>query len=325
MNQMNSTCFNPSNSNTRIEEFRSRVLFIENKMGLEKSSQLKIGKFHKSACAYLSKNLVRVPSWFLLKCEDIPAQFRITSMEDPRLCDENFLNSMAYWINEKFDKEGITSIITPASYGALQRVIKLMRSPELYEKSKDFTIAHELAHLNHNQLKLKTFSLHKIQKVISVFGFTGGILLFALSLLIIPVVSAAVTLAMGGIAATVSIGSVALKLNTEKPLLNDSIMEEKRADLDAVKTLKDAEGAIYLFETYLQQNRAIRQSHSFIKNYHIDKNGNNLGDKKHPLLTERVAYLRDWRSKQFLMPKMTQESTWMRVKALGSLLESFSV
>jgi hypothetical protein len=291
-----STSSNYSNfANLRLQEIQGKIQNLESKMGIEKSTKLEIIEFKKSPCAHHTRqgDTIKLPSWFLLKYEDIPHRFRITNNDDPRLVDINFLNDFAGWINRQFQEAGITSLVRRVDYGVLQSTIKLMRDRDLFEKSKEFTLAHEMAHLNHFQGREKSFNLQNTHLVVSGAGFIGGLLLMVLAASIFPYVTIAVTLVVGGIAATVSIAAIVNMLNQSTPVLNPAaVEEEKLADMDAVEALQEAQGGVYFFETYRSHNLAIRASRQAISQ--IDELGNNLRDTAHPPLTERIAYLRQW-------------------------------
>ncbi len=284
-------------ANLRLQEIQAKIQNLESKMGIEKSAQLEIVEFKKSPCAHHTgqRDTIDLPSWFLLKYEDIPQRFRITCNDDPRLVDVNFLNDLAGWINRQFQEAGITYLVRRVDYGVLQSTIKLMRDRDLFEKSKEFTLAHELAHLNHFQGREKSFNLHNTQLVVSGAGFMGGLLLFVLAVSIFPYVSIAVTLVFGGIAATVSIAAIVNMLNQSTPPHNPAaVEEEKLADMDAAEALQDAEGGIYFFENYRSHNLECRASNRSTSQ--IDDLGNNLRDTDHPPLTDRIAYLRQWQA-----------------------------
>jgi len=287
----NLNCFTASfNADFRFEEIQSKIRNLEEKMKMPKSVQLELAAFNESPSANLTYNAVKIPTWFLFKYEDIPLRFRITDLDDPRLTDQNYLSCLAEWMNEKFREAGISSVIHTADYVKLQTVIKFMRDQNLYEKSKDFTLGHELSHLNHAQLG--QWSLSHMKESISLAGIIGGILLLFLALSIIPFVHLAVTLTVGGTAVTMAILGMLAYLKTM--ISSQSVIEEeKSADIKSAEVLQDAVGGIYLFETYRHQNLTIRHRDP---TRHIDENGNNLRDKNHPPLTERIAYLKAWQS-----------------------------
>lgn len=280
------------NANMRFEEVKSKIRNLEEKMKIPKTVQLKLTSFNESPSAGIISNTIKIPIWFLFKYEDIPLRFRITDLDDPRLNDKNYLNCLAEWMNERFREAGLSSVIRKTDYGSLQTVIKLMRDRNLYEKSKDFTLGHELSHLNHVQLG--QWYLNHEKKSISTVGVIGGILLLFLAVSISPFVHLAVTLTAGGIAITISTLGILTHLKTMGSS-RSVIEEEKIADMESAEVLQDATGGIYLFETYRHQNLAIRLS-GLPQMLNIDKNGNNLRDKSHPPITERIAYLRAWQA-----------------------------
>lgn len=190
-------------------------------------------------------------------------------------------------MNERFSEAGLAPICREVDPLALQTVIKLMRDQNLYEKSKDFTLCHELSHASRHQARTMSDS---IKDAIPCVGVIGGILLLFLAVSIIPFVQITVTLVVGGIAVTIAILAT---LIGNKIVTQAAIEEEKLADMDASKALQDATGGIYLFETYRHQNLAAQRSNPTLN---IDANGNNLRDKNHPPLTERIAYLKAWQS-----------------------------
>ena len=285
----------PFNGTVRRDELLAKVREIENRLGLAQRVKLELSPFHETPCAVVAGNAIRLPTWFLFRYEDIPQRLRISDMEDPRLGDDHFLNELAEWMNTQFREAGLSSTVRPADHGILQLVIKFMRDRNLYEKSKDFTISHELAHLNHAQADLKTLNLHSMNEATSAAGIIGGILLLVLAVATMPFVPLTVTLIVGGVAIMVSVGSIYAFDKMKFPFARTALEEEKLADLDAARALQDATGGIYLFETYRNQNQGVRRSDPS-KMATIDAYGNNLSDRKHPPLTERIAYLEEWQA-----------------------------
>jgi len=62
---------------------------------------------------------------------------------------------------------------------------------------------------------------------------------------------------------------------------------EKRADITAVKTLKNKNGAVKYFKHHMALNLALSDR---LPKGAVDRVGNYLLDPEHPLLTERIAY-----------------------------------
>lgn len=265
-------------------------------MGVQNRVEVKLCPFAESPHALLGQNVIGLPSWFLFRYDDIPERFRLASVDDPRVTNRDFLNDLAGWINGKLQEAGISHLVRPADYGILQSTIMTMRDPELFEKSKDFILGHELAHLNHTQVEQNKFYSDKVQEAVSGGGLIGGILLIVLSVSLLPYIPIVVSLVAGGIGLALSIGSCvnALK-NPVSPSAVTAVAEEKHADLDSAEALQDARGGIYRFDTLRVHYLGIRQTNPSMRN-RIDENGNNVEDTKHPPLTERIAYLRRWQA-----------------------------
>ncbi len=280
--------------NTRFEELKSKIQSLESQMGIKKKVRLEFCEFNKPCQAFLNKNIVKVSTWFLFKPDDIPPKFRITTTDDPRLVDDSFLNELSDWMNGKLREMGLSSLVCPIDHGALQSRIRSMCDPNLYEKSKDFLLAHEVAHLSHAETEGQLIHSHYIQSSLSLLGIVGGVFLLSLAISIIPFVHLTITLTVIAVAVIVSVSSIFGWMNRQAlPVPLSSITEEKKADLDAVKALRDANGGIHHFETTRRHYLAVRR-HNIASRQVIDDNGNNLKDKEHPPLAERVAYLRQW-------------------------------
>lgn len=264
---------------------------------------LVITDFRKSASAIGNGNVINLPSWFLFKYEDIPTQFCLHGTSDPRLANQNFLSEFATWMNGKITEFGLTSICRPADFGVLQNVILMLRDPELYAKAKDFIMGHEIAHLSHFRREQLDYYRRFIQEVISLGGITAGICMLFAVVSIIPVVQLTVTVGVSGVAIGMIGASVLNLLNKSKdfqPSLSQ-IEEEKKADLDSVRMLRDVDGGVYYFQTSMLRNVKVRNSMPSTRSS-IDERGNNLNDKDHPLHSDRVDYLKRWKT-EFLAPQ----------------------
>ncbi len=292
--------FNSSfNYAERMGELSRKLQDYETRLNLGTSAKLAVVGFSESPSALLNKNIVNIPSWFLFKYEDIPARFRVADINDPRLTNTGFLNEVAHWMNEKIGEAGLSGICRPADRGRLQAFLKLLRDPEFYEKSKEFTLGHELAHLSHAQTEQQAYLMQGVQQTVSIGGVIAGLYILFLSVSLLPVVNIAVSVGVAALAIVITIGGILVWLNrTEIPPSPSSIEEEKRADLDAVAMLGDARGGIYSFSNEISHNLAVRRGNP-IGTTNIDDRGNNLRDTKHPSLTDRVAYLRQWQSQHY--------------------------
>lgn len=280
------------NYQARFGELQTKVRDYEKKLNILSPVDLSIIKFHKSACAkYGSGRSVNLPSWYLFKPEDIPPRFRITDLNDRRLVSPAFLDEFAGWMNEKIAEMGLTTVCRSVDRGTLQRVVYLLRDPALYEKAKDFVIGHEMAHLAHFQGR----GLERIYQKLSIVGVMVGIFSLILVVSIAPVVHLTITLCTAGIAIAITGGSALAWFNRAGSVDVSAVEEEKAADLDSAKMLKDASGGIYYFQSTADRQQAVRRSNP-LAHTNIDERGNNLKDIEHPPLTERVAYLRQWQA-----------------------------
>ena len=280
------------NYQVRFVELQTKVRDYEKKMNILNPVDLSIIKFHKSARAKSGRaRSVNLPSWYLFKHEDIPDRFRIADLNDRRLVNSAFLNDLAGWMNEKIREMGLTTVCRPVDHGTLQRFIYLLRDPILYEKAKDFVIGHEMAHLSHHQER----ALHRVYEKLSVGGVMMGIFSLILAVSIAPIVHLTITVCVTGIAIAITGGSALAWFNRAKESDPVAVEEEKAADLDSAKVLKDAAGGIYYFQSSIDHLLAIRRSNPS-EHRNIDERGNNLKDKDHPPLTDRVAYLRQWQT-----------------------------
>lgn len=283
-------------SDLRLAEIKSKIQNLENRMGVQNRVEVKLCPFAESPHALLRENVIQLPSWFLFRYDDIPERFRLASVDDPRVTNRDFLNDLAGWINGKLQEAGISHLVRPADYGILQSTIMTMRDRELFEKSKDFILGHELAHLNYTQVEQNKFYSDKVQEAVFGGGLIGGILLMVLSVSLLPYIPIFVSLVAGGIGLALSIGSCvnALK-NSSSHSAVTAVAEEKHADLDSADALLDARGGIYRFDTLRIHHLGIRRANPAMRD-RIDEHGNYLEDTKHPPLTERIAYLRQWQA-----------------------------
>ena len=279
-----------------MEELRQKMRFLESKLGISKPADLSVGAFNSSPCAKFATNSIQIPAWFLFRHDDIPAEFQVANITDPRITDRGFLNTLATWMNHKIGQAGLTTICRPVDLGTLQFFVQLLRDRALYEKCRDFAIGHELAHLAHSLQREHAIMLEDIQASFSAAGITVGIFLLAISVAFLPIINVALTLTVTGIAVVISgVSLIAWVNHTQVLPFPSDTQEEKNADLDSVKALQDARGAIYYFQTSRLRHLALRNADSSWASS-IDVAGNNLRDTKHPPLSERIAYLQTWQS-----------------------------
>jgi hypothetical protein len=307
------------NFQTRQEELLQKIRIFENKLGMSHPVKMAIGNFDIMPQAHLLKNTIEIPPWLLFKTEDIPPQFCVANLDDPRLTDPNFLNEMADWMNGKIKESGLSSLCDPADTKTLQRVIRLMSDRDGYEKAKDFILGHGTAHLSQD---LKTTVI--LHAIIGYAPLAAIILCLVLAAVSLPFVNIAFILGLGIAVSTASFAS-AYFLQTK--IVNPFWIEEgKKADSDTVRALQDARGGIYLLDTLRHHNKKRRTElaaslgtvgangslvlanpkggirgwcdyHKNLMSYlGINDNGDDY-DPRHLPLTERVTQLRKWQSK----------------------------
>ncbi len=286
MSGLITTAENPSfNYSERVKELKERVADYKKKISFTDKTDLSLIGY-KTAHADCKNKMIALPSWILLKYEDIPARFLIDDVNDPRLFNESFLDEFAAWIDEKLKDSGLFLRRPDSSTGLLQKLILLLRDRDLFEKSKDFILGHELGHMVYNNER--KFSLGVI---------TAGIIALCLSLLAIPFLNLFVGLIGAGIAIVILSAGIR-RLPSLSP-----VEQEKQADCEALSKLKDARGGIYYFDTELKVNQRL---HS-LGEPDFDANGNRLHNTTHPALTDRLDYLSRWQKEwpQAKAPKPT--------------------
>jgi hypothetical protein len=325
----------------RKEELIKKVKSFESRLGIKNHSQLKFEDFGSTSSAQISiKSEVVIspqgrseikaslngpatlilPSWFLLKDDDVPQHLRLTNIED--LNDENFLNETTKWINEKMDALGLPKTDRPIYINDLKSLILLLRARN-FEEVKDFILAHETAHVSHeDNIKLLTTKIffHKCTNIY----LQGMIHMGIVTLFAIPLIGwkpVAEVLSKLGLILLVS------KLSYDQfKLIPMEIQEEKQADMDAKNLLQTGLHGISYFENQSLLNLLIRKKifqdfseakecgialtpnlkiiypktfnelTKWVKNLLvlalIDQNGNDRMDRHHPSMTERIAYLK---------------------------------
>lgn len=274
MSSLTITSINSSfNFVERVKEIKEKVSDFKKKNSFADRTNLSLIGY-KTAHADCKTKTIALPSWVLLKHEDIPSRFLIDDVNDPRLFNERFLDEFADWINEKLKDSDLFMGRPDSSTGLLQKLILLLRDPDLFEKSKDFILGHELGHMLYNN-----------ERKLFLGVITVGIIALCLSLLAIPFVN----LAIGLIGATIAIVIVAAGFSRLPSL--PPIEQEKQADRESFAMLGDVRGGIYYFETELMVNRRL---HSLEESSKFDEKGNHRHYTTHPRLTDRVAYLHAW-------------------------------
>jgi hypothetical protein len=266
----------------RLNELQTKVQNLGRRIGTNTNIKFEITNSFDSPSASSFSNVIHIPAWFLIKYDDIPATFRLTDTNDPRLGDSRFINQFANWLNGKFSQMGLSTRCPECI--EMQNFVFFVANRETYEKGKDFVLAHEFAHKLYDQN-------HFFSKHASLFVFFGSLIFGLMIAIAIPFISPAfVTASVIASFASMVFGSCYFLAT----IRNEFMKEEKFADLQAVNLLGDARGAILYFENVLHFNRIARAYLPPSEKQDYDQQGNFLADKYHPLLTERVKYLRQW-------------------------------
>lgn len=292
---LGTTIISSFNYQNRLADIQTKLHAYEQRMGVAKPIDLKISKFGRTPCAQMHKNTIKLPSWFLFKYDDIPVRFRIADASDPRIEDPQFLEEFRTWINDNLRASGLSTLCRPNDQSHLKFLIMLMRDPDLYERSKEFTMSHELAHLFHAEREGEVQIMQAIQEAVSIGGIVAGIALIIVAIALIPIAHVLVILGVSALAMTVAVGGFFGWVNRPQSQGSLSgIEEEKMADLDAAKILGTGDGGVHFFQTRILRNLALRRQ-GLASVREIDSQGNYLLDTGHPKLSERVEYLRNWR------------------------------
>lgn len=310
---------------TRKNELIQKIRTIESRLGKTHPCNIQIGKFEASAYADTLKNSMIIPSWYFIKYDEIPANFRINNLDDPRLDNDQFLNDLSAWMEGKIKELGMTSKNASIdSKDTLKFVIRLTRDRDGFEQAKDFLLAHETAHLSHDLCVIGT-----INHIIAWAPLVCSLLTVAMTIVLIPYVPFVVVLGVGGgISLTSAIGLLVSK-KLQAPFW---IAEEKKADQDGIQALqRNTRGGVYFFDTMRQHQLKLKMKAlslvanreppnkwtmkgptlslwdpvGSVKNYiawfnnvftalSITEDGDYTLDDVHPPLTERINYLRNY-------------------------------
>ncbi len=219
---------------------------------------------------------------FLLKYEDIPADWRGITPDDLRLASPDFLIGVIKRLTSMFGRVEIdTEDILP--------FLLAFETPNKFEKIKEFNIAHELSHIKHLEMK----NISSITETIETIGNVWRMIFSLIIPFLYPVVDQAFCF----------VRRMLPKFNSEESdrvrayLNNDSKTIENYADWDAVDALGTAEGGLHFFDVLCKANQIIlKLVPKAAERY--DKKGNDLLDKDHPPLSERFAVLQAWQKKR---------------------------
>jgi hypothetical protein len=257
---------------------------------------------------------VHIPLTALIDSAEIPAQFRISNLDDPRLDNTQWIQEFSDWVYTKTGVQKKNSLFNETTLKS--NLLFHQNGPNAKEGVK-FTLMHELGHIHHKDNAGLLFEIMFYGKEILAFlipvGIAGALLFFFTPSLPLILVSVPVTLL-----SWVVIRRLFIALADEF----DSKPKEKRADAFAAQHAPDSiDGAIHFFKT-LQEERKIEEQAidksldlfeqmaarfssnivsstlwnclikvgKLFKQFAFVPNGDNLFDFSHPLLSQRIAY-----------------------------------
>jgi len=297
----------------------------------ENNAKLSVG-YHKFINYHLFSaslfNHVDIPLLSLIDSAEIPAQFKITDINDPRLKEKQFVNDFSDWIRDKLEmSRGVVpsdrsyAIRTPldwirnliieflahkfkiplmASEIALKGNILFFKNEQKAKEGIKFALLHEFGHI-YNDDAIKMAVGGSIVNIVGAYLIPIGTIigLCCVFFLSTPVLFVIIPI------------SIPLILLSE--LINTLIMDfplrrffyvplEKRADDFAVKHGPDTlDGAIHTFKVLQQINKMKYEDYKELPNGGFmtwwdevkpEKSGESEFPfmKTHPLLSERIAH-----------------------------------
>jgi len=214
----------------------------------------------------------------LLNGEDFPQELRLSGPNDPRLKSEAFLNNVIDWSYQflGLDKSTLRSQDRKLLHKDVQRCLKFYLNPDLAKRARQFIFAHEVAHLYYRHGVEGVNFIEEIKK--NPFKKCGPIPAIA-AFIVFVIIGLATSFSFAGLLLAGGVGAVtfavAFMVNQKYLIATNQRKHEIQADLLAVKTLKDAEGA-----------------------YHFLRNGKEYkGDylslfESHPNYSERIAIIK---------------------------------
>ncbi len=229
---------------------------------------------------------------FILKYEDIPVEWRgITSENDPRLKTPGFLVGVDNHLRTMFagTKRLGRVEIDPAD---LLTFLFALEDQRKFDQAKEFTLAHELSHIKHYELK-------KIPSIVETIRTIWCKVISVLIPFLYPVADQA-SLILRHILTDKSDPEQNDRIRAY--LKKDSKVCEKYADLDAAEALGTAEGGLHLFSVLLKANQVLLKLKILKNATDYNDKGDFLFDKDHPLHSVRFAYLQNWQNMPRQLP-----------------------
>ncbi len=227
---------------------------------------------------------------FGIQSKDIPNQYKITGIDDPRLESDAFLQEVADYTKKLCGYKKTT--LTAEDKTALIRFLLDIRDPELSQKGKEFILRHEMAHILHEHTHGSGNLMGKITDWIVSKKFlaicVGIVALALISALVLSVPHLFV------IAGAIGLFLLALTIPPALKIIHSRNCEME-ADLTAAQLGPNSiPGGIYYMENGQKYGKYARNKIPALK-WHYDSEGNHrLRKLTHPSFTDRIAYLKSY-------------------------------
>jgi hypothetical protein len=220
--------------------------------------------------------LILVYPLMLVEPQDL-VDFQITGINDPKLFDDQFLESVKKHIEKILDiKENKLAIFNKKELGFL---LLLMQNPEKWEKAKKFILCHELEHIHQKHTYKKLANQRP----------TGTYLAISISTSLLGYFDALEQILPSSLLWTVAAAATSKWVWTKWNESCERYAIELEADRGAVNQLKNIEGIDYMMKSKMEFNKVARASSSFFSLIY-NSQGESLLDKfgNYPSLQERL-------------------------------------
>lgn len=219
-------------------------------------------------------NVVTVPPLLFISPDEFPPHLRISSLNDPKLEQDNYFEEVAEWLYQTFPQ------IQKKKIGwkdkeAFKLYIRFMQNPDMARRGFNFCMHHETAHIFHNHKTPTAFYMILSVVLAIIMGICASFILAMIHVIFLSI--------------TISLLSYHV-LN-----IFHSRSQEKEADSTAIKITRDADGAAYLFQQIQEQQKEIkkRKDVPFYVKWLIISSGDDLTMAlTHDLESRRIACIR---------------------------------
>lgn len=240
----------------RLAEMEKRIQRIAKIAGFTEPERFKAVTFdagYYAAAAGHSTIIISIEQ--LIKPEDLPSALHLRKLETGEITEAEWLVSFKKWKRQNFSNENNSHL--PTSQAAVD-----------YEIACSKAFLQQLKDNENEEKKFDAIICHELAHCKYRHTAKRAWATFAWKLLT-PL--------------TLGISSI-----FEKKIMNKLCRkQEKEADLFSAKKMNNAQGLNLFFNSYLGIGKSLHQKYP----EQYDRYGNNLKDKKHPFITERIAYL----------------------------------